>query len=300
MPSSTKESCTRICPCWWAGKMSTMRLIVCAAELVCRVAKVRWPVSAIRSADSTVSKSRTSPIRTTSGSWRRRGAQGIGEAVGVGVQLALVDDALLVAVQVLDRVLDGDDVLGALAVHFVQHRGERGRLAGPGRAGDQHQAARLLADLLHHRRQAELAEAADLVGDLPEGGGDRAALVEDVRPEARQPLDAEREVELEILFQAVLLIVRQDRVGDLLGLGRGERREIERLEHAVDANLRRGVGRDVEIRPALLDHRLQHRVQSRRHSLLRKAFATRNVRGECTRRCRPSPHRLPQRKWRQA
>jgi hypothetical protein len=28
-----------------------IRLMVCAAELVCRVAKVRWPVSAIRSAD---------------------------------------------------------------------------------------------------------------------------------------------------------------------------------------------------------------------------------------------------------
>ena len=47
-----------------------MRLIVCAAELVCRVAKVRWPVSAMRSADSTVSRSRISPISTTSGSCR--------------------------------------------------------------------------------------------------------------------------------------------------------------------------------------------------------------------------------------
>ena len=48
-----------------------MRLIVCAAELVCSVAKVRWPVSAMRSAASTVSRSRISPISTTSGSWRR-------------------------------------------------------------------------------------------------------------------------------------------------------------------------------------------------------------------------------------
>ncbi len=70
MPSSTNESWTRICPCWWAGKMSMMRLMVCAAELVCRVAKVRWPVSAMRSAASIVSRSRISPISTTSGSWR--------------------------------------------------------------------------------------------------------------------------------------------------------------------------------------------------------------------------------------
>ena len=55
MPSSTNESCTRICPCWCGGKMSMMRLMVWVAELVCSVASVRWPVSAMRSADSTVS-----------------------------------------------------------------------------------------------------------------------------------------------------------------------------------------------------------------------------------------------------
>ncbi len=43
----------------------------------------------------------------------QRRAQGGGEAAGVDVDLALVDDGLLVAVQELDGVLDGDDVLGA-------------------------------------------------------------------------------------------------------------------------------------------------------------------------------------------
>ena len=37
------------------------------------------------------------------------------EAVGVGADLALVHDAALVRVQVLDRILDRDDVLVALA-----------------------------------------------------------------------------------------------------------------------------------------------------------------------------------------
>ena len=92
-----------------------MRLIVCAAELVCSVAKVRWPVSAMRSADSIVSRSRISPISTTSGSWRSTERSALAKDVRVGVQLALVDQALLVRVQVLDRVLDGDDVLVALA-----------------------------------------------------------------------------------------------------------------------------------------------------------------------------------------
>ena len=71
MPSSTSDNCVRICDCWPAGKMSMMRLIVWAAEFVCNVANVRWPVSAIFSAASTVSRSRISPIRTISGSSRR-------------------------------------------------------------------------------------------------------------------------------------------------------------------------------------------------------------------------------------
>src|SRR5216684_4255717 len=48
-----------------------MRLIVETAELVCKVAKVKWPVSAMRNADSIVSRSRISPMRTTSGSSRK-------------------------------------------------------------------------------------------------------------------------------------------------------------------------------------------------------------------------------------
>ena len=42
-----------------------------------------------------------------------RGAQRLGEARGIRPDLALVDDAALVAVQELDRVLDREDVLGA-------------------------------------------------------------------------------------------------------------------------------------------------------------------------------------------
>ena len=58
-----------------------MRLIVCIAELVCSVPNVKWPVSAIVSADSIVSRSRISPISTTSGSWRSAARSADREAV---------------------------------------------------------------------------------------------------------------------------------------------------------------------------------------------------------------------------
>ncbi len=69
--SSDIDSMIRIWVWYWLGKMSMMRLMDSTAEFVCRVEKVRWPVSATRRAASTVSKSRISPIRTTSGSSRR-------------------------------------------------------------------------------------------------------------------------------------------------------------------------------------------------------------------------------------
>ena len=52
-------------------------------------------------------------MRTTSGSWRSADLSELRERVRVGVQLALVDDAALVLVEELDRILDGDDVLVA-------------------------------------------------------------------------------------------------------------------------------------------------------------------------------------------
>ena len=125
--------------------------------------------------------------------------------MGVRVQLALVDHALLVLVQVLDRVLDRDHVLVAFLVDLVQHRRQCGGLAGPRRSGHEHEAAGLVADGGHHGGQAQLLEAADLVGDGAVDRRHRPPLHEDVGAEAGQALDAEGEVELQLFLEPVLL-----------------------------------------------------------------------------------------------
>ena len=76
----------------------------------------------------------------------QRGLQAEREGRRVRPQLALVDDALLVVVQELDRVLDREDVLVARLVDLVDDRGERRRLARARRARDEHDAARLLGE----------------------------------------------------------------------------------------------------------------------------------------------------------
>ena len=58
------------CSCWFVGNASTIRSIVSAAPVVCSVPKTRWPVSAAVIAAAIVSRSRISPTRITSGSWR--------------------------------------------------------------------------------------------------------------------------------------------------------------------------------------------------------------------------------------
>src|SRR5579872_653952 len=121
----------------------------------------------------------------------------------VSVQLALIDDAVFVLMQELDGILDRDDVLVPLAIDLVDHRRERRRFAGAGRPRHQDEASRTIADLFDDRRQSELFESKDLVGDLTVDGGCCAALIEDVRAESRETLDAERNVELEIFFKAM-------------------------------------------------------------------------------------------------
>ena len=90
-----------------------MRLIVDAAELVCSVPNVRWPVSAIFSADFDGFEVAHFADEDDVGIFAQRGAQRVGEALRVAVHLALVDQAVLVRVQVLDRIFDGQDVARA-------------------------------------------------------------------------------------------------------------------------------------------------------------------------------------------
>ncbi len=192
-------------------------------------------------------------------------AERVREGVRVGVQLTLVDDAALVGVEELDRVLDRDDVLGLLAVDLVDHRREGRRLARAGRPGDEDEAARPVAERFHDGRDPELLEAEDLVGDLPEDRRDGTALHEDVAAEPREALDPEGEVELEVLLETVLLNIGQDRVAELLGLRDSQRGVVQRLDVAVDSDHRRRVRRDVEVRAALLDESLQKLVQRNCH-----------------------------------
>ena len=128
-------------------------------------------------------------------------AQRLREVGGVEPDLTLVDDAVAVGMEDLDRVLDRDDVLVARAVDVVEHRRERRRLARAGRARDEHEPAVLLGEALHARRQAQLLEARDVAGDHAERERDVAALAVGVDAETGQALGGVRDVEVAALVE---------------------------------------------------------------------------------------------------
>ena len=171
-----------------------MRDTVEATSVVCSVESTRCPVSAAASAIRIVSGSRISPTTMTSGAWRTRGAERGRKVRRVDADLDLLDDAAVVLVLVLDRILDGDDVARVAAVDLVDERRERRRLAGAGRPADEDQAARQLRQQLDRRRQAERREPRHARRQQPHGGRRAAALAMQVDAEAAEAGDAERRV----------------------------------------------------------------------------------------------------------
>ncbi len=183
------------------------------------------------------------------------------EGGGVRPDLPLVDHAGLVRVEVLDRVLDGHDVLAGLGVDLVDHGGQRGGFPAAGGAGDQHEAAGLEGQLGGDRRQAQLLEGEDLEGDGAEGAGDGAALHVDVGPEPGEVLDAEGEVDGVVLLELDLLLLGEHRVAQGLGVHRRQGGELEGDDGPVDAQQGGGAGGDVHVTRPLLDHRLEELVE---------------------------------------
>src|SRR2546426_532468 len=160
-----------------------------------------------------------------------------------------------------------EDVSLQLLVDLVDHRGERSALPGAGGPRDEHQAARPLGQLRHDLGETQVVERADVERNLPDDERHAATLLEAVAAEPRQVLDPEREVELVLGLEALLLALGQHRVGErqrVLGrqhfVGGGVR------DVAVDAQLGPLPRHDVQVGGVFLDHLLEQRPQVHRHA----------------------------------
>ncbi len=231
--------------------------------VVCSVPKTRCPVSAVSIAIAMVSRSRSSPTSTMSGSSRSAARRArLNDSVW-WYDLALVHEAPLVVVHELDRVLDRDDVVGAVLVDVVDHRGQRRGLSRAGRPGDQHEALVQHAQVLRALGQAKVVEGQDLVGDLPEHRAYSAAVPEQVDAEPRDPGDLVGEVGVVVLAELVSVGARRDLVAHEEDVLRGQCRvEVLQGSYVAVEPDHRGEGcAEVQVAAAQLHQPAQHAVQ---------------------------------------
>ena len=172
------------------------------------------------------------------------------------VNLALVDEALLVLVHELDRIFDRDDVILPLPVDRIHHRAQRRRLARAGRTGDEDEPLRQPAQRHDRGRQAELLGGEDLARNHAEHGARPLAIQEDVGAEAREPLDFIGEVGVVDGRELRPVLLRHDLLEQRRRGLRRERhgRRVERLHVAVLPDERRHADRDVQVGCACGDH----------------------------------------------
>src|SRR5215831_17397417 len=162
----------------------------------------------------------------------------------VGVDFALIHQAALVVVQKFDGILDGDHVLVALAVDFVEHGGECRGLSGAGWPGDEDEPARLVTETLYDRGESESVKSLDVPKNGTEHRADGAALVEAVSAETHQVLQTEGKVQLQVLFKAMLLRVGQHTVSERLDVRSGKQQHVQQTELTMHTHARGAIHND--------------------------------------------------------
>ncbi len=148
---------------------------------------------------------------------------------------------------ILDRVLDGDDVIAAVSVDQVHQRGQRGAFSTTGGAGDQHQALPGFGQLAQAGGEVKGFESRDFFRKQPEAARDGPALIVNIGAEAADAFAAETQIRGSVFLQ-------------ILGLGRSHQREQQMprflgaqrrtrggRKHASDAQRRRSPGDQQEI-----------------------------------------------------
>ena len=236
-----------------------IRSTVCAVDWVCSVAKTRWPVSAAVSAVEIVSRSRISPTRITSGSWRSaaRSASAKSSAsapisrwltmhflwrcrnsIGSSIVRMCSSRSLLIMSSIAASVVVLPEPVGP-----VTRTKPRGLRVNSSRTGGSPSASRLWISCGMWRKAALIAPRWKKTVDAEAGdAGDRVG-----------------EVELLVVLEALALVVVEDRVDDLAGLLRGQRRIVlQRRDPPAHADGGREPGGQVHVGCPHLDHPGQH------------------------------------------
>ena len=216
---------------------------------MCSVANTRCPVSAAVSAVEIVSRSRISPTRITSGSWRSAAFSASPKLCASEPSSRWLTRHFLcpcrnsigssIVMMCSSRVLLISSIIAASEVDFPEPVGPVTSTKPRG----------LRVNSWTGGRQAELVDARHPERDQAERRADRSPLVVGVDAEAGVARDRVGEVELPVRLQALALVAREDRVDDLAGVGGGQLGVVlQRLQASADADCGVSVRAQVQVR----------------------------------------------------
>ena len=173
-----------------------------------------------------------------------------GHLVGFGIRadFTLVHQTLLVSMEKLDGILNGNNVLLALAIAIIHH-GRHGRgLAATGTAEENHQTALGHGNVLEDRRQVELLDGRDPLLDQAQHHASATALGEGADPKARDVGKIQGKIDFAMLVELPHLPVVHDRTHQQHGLLRPQFLVAEPTHRLVDLKRRWATGGDEDIR----------------------------------------------------
>ena len=151
--------------------------------------------------------------------------------------------------QIFDRVFDRHDMAAPRAVDPVDERGQRRALAGPGRPGHQHQPVGQVAQFVQAFGQAQVGQRAEAVFQPPQGDRHAALPAKHIEAEPRAVGGRQRAVERAAACPAAATAIagRSSSAKLLQSASRNRSMILGRPQHAVNAKIRRQLGRQVQV-----------------------------------------------------
>jgi hypothetical protein len=108
--------------------------------------------------------------------------------------------------QILDRVLNGDDSARSPLVDPIQECGEGRGFAGSGGSRDQNESLAQLRHLVDHLGQAQVLKRWDIKGKTTQSTGNAPPLEEYIASEPADPIHGEREVQFQFSLEGFYLL----------------------------------------------------------------------------------------------
>ena len=156
--------------------------------------------------------------------------------------LALIDQALFGLVHKFNRVFHRQNMTVIVFIDVIDHRRQRRRFARTGWPGDQHDAARILANILENLRAVQLFQRQHLGGNGPENRAGTPLLVKGIDAKARQIGNFKGEIALQRLFIDLALAVVHDVIHHAVHVLVLHRRQVDATHIAMNPDHRRQAG----------------------------------------------------------